>query len=379
MKNEEPLAEILKPIFFVSIFSVIYILFYNQLFNNYPSDFPTHIGFINGIISGQFYLPHPLFHYLTYYASVILCIDIKHAAMLIASALVTTLSIIVYKILLLGLSNKNTYFRLFLVFLIMFSGNFYLPELGLTKHHYLGNGSISVWHNITLFMVKPFALLSFFLLFNGLETNQKSSLFISCLIALISIYAKPSFIVIFLPTVFIFMLYVAMNKHKSSFCIFYYFVILLTVISIILYGMFSNKYHTGSGSSIILAPFKVWSLYTNNIFLSLLIGNLFVISFVVLAFKHVSLKSWFSILMLVISILIFALFAESGPQLTHGNLSWSYCIAQLIAYLFVIIDFINNYSKMNSWQKNILNLTLSSHLVGGIYYFIKIFNGLSYA
>jgi len=379
MKNEEQFIEILKPIFFVSIFSITYILFYNQLFNNYSSDFTSHVGFINGIISGQFYLPHPLFHYLTYYVSVIFSIDIKVAAILVAAALVTALSIIVYKILLFSLVNKNTYFILFLVFLIMFSSNFYLPELGLTKHHYLGNGSIAVWHNVTLFMVKPFAVLSVFLLFNGLETNQKSSLFISCLIALISIYAKPSFVVIFLPTVFIFMLYMAFNKHKDSFCIFYYFVILLVVTSIILYSMFSNTYNESKDSAIIFAPFQVWNLYSNNILLSIVIGNLVVVNFIALGFKHISLKSWFSILMLVISILIFALFAESGNRFNHGNLSWSYCIAQPIAYLFVIIDFVNNYSKMNSWQRNILNLALSLHLIGGIYYFIKIFNGLSYA
>lgn len=379
MANNNIFEDMIKPIFFTSIFIITYILFYNQIFSAsggmYPSDFPPHIGFINEVIAGKMYLPHPLFHYLTYYVSIIFGIDIKLAAILIAASLVTVLSIIVYKILLLNLSNKNTYFILFLVFVITFSGNFYLPGLNLTKFHYLGNGSISVWHNITLLLVKPLALTSFYLLFYYLDTKKIGMLLISLLMAILSIYAKPSFILIFLPTVFALLLFMYMQKLTIN-CILFYSISLLVSSGVILSNMYLN--YTGTGASIVLAPFTVWNLYSNNITLSILISNLFVLSFMVLGFKHVSLKSWFSILMLVISILIFALFAESGPHLNHGNLGWSYLIAQPIAYLFVIIDFVNNYSTITPFKKNVLNTTLSLHLIGGVYYFIKIFMGLFY-
>ena len=387
MKKHNIFLDLMTILFFTSIFFVCYLLFYNQAFNGYSSDLIHHIGFIDEFINGNKYIPHPMFHYTTYYLSKALSIDIRLSGVIVNALLVTVLSLIIYKILLVNLrSLKTKYFLLFLVFVVIFSGNFFLPGLGLTRYHYLGNGSIGVWHNVTLYTVKPFAFLSFFGLFYAIQHNNRANfkiLFISCLAAILSILAKPSFIITYVPMLFLLATYMIFNRSKYRLkfsSVLYYFIIVFFVTSILFVNQYLNLYvDNEDNSSIIIAPFKFWSTESDNVIVSIFVSNMFVITFLYFAFKHLSLRSSFSIIMLFGGIAVFALFAEAGPRFSHGNLGWIYLTAQPIAYLSVIIDFVNRYSLIKPFSRNILLLTLSLHIVGGVYYFIKIFNGMSYA
>lgn len=134
-------------------------------------------------------------------------------------------------------------------------------------------------------------------------------------------------------------------------------------------------YSMSQESSIILAPFEVWHLYSDNILLSIFLANIFVITFSLIAFKYLSLRSIFALIMFLISILIFILFAEEGFRFTHGNFFWSYELAMQLIYLSYIIDLINKFEQINSKIKSFLILCLSLQFIFGIYYFVKIFFG----
>lgn len=371
--------DLIRTLFFTTIFFLSYILFYNQVFNGYPSDLRAHIGFIDKIVSGEMNLPHPMFHYLSYYLSKALSIDIKISSILTNTFLVLFLSIIIYKIIITNLQKQiNKYLVLFLVFIVMYSGTFFLPGLDITKHHYLGNGSITVWHNVTLYMVKIFAFLSFFLFFYALRIeHSRKYLIASLFFAILSIFAKPSFIVMYVPMLFIVLVYSYYTKIQYKKVLYYFlFLSLFTLLS--LSYQYYITYENTSNSGVVIALFEVWHHYSNNILVSIIVGNLFVITFAVTVYRYISLESYFAILLLLISITLFAIFAESGKKFLHGNFGWSYTIAQQIVFLSLIIDFYKQYGSINMISKNLLLIALSLQIVDGLYYFIKIFSGGRY-
>jgi len=374
------LYNLVKYFFYLSIFLLSYNLFYNQVFLSYPSDLPSHIGFIPDIIKGTKFLPHPLFHYITYFIAKSTTLTLELSAILVNSFLIVFLAITIHIIIHKNIDKDvNKYLVLLLVFIVLYSGTPHIPWLHLTQHFYIGTGSISVWHNVTIYMVKPFAFISFFLFFYVSNTFfNKKLLVISLFSACISIFAKPSFIVVFLPIVILYTFYMYFKQNQYLKYFIRYSLILLAFSIFILGEQYLNTYQT-SNSKVVLAPLLVWSYYSKNIFMSIIISNLFVFSFSILNFKYLSERSTFSLIMLSGGILLFALFAESGDKCYDANFSWSYIITQQIAYLSVLLDFINNYQKIQSLTKQrILYFVLMLHIVFGLIYFTKIFLGGSY-
>lgn len=381
MKNDIS-YELSKYIFFTTIFLLSFILFHNQVYAGFQSDLTAHIAFIDGIINGQKFMPHPLFHYISYYTSKMFFLDIKTSSIIVNALLVLFLSVVILTILNMFLKeNINRFLKLFLVFIVMFSGTFFLAGLGLTKHQYLGNGSISIWHNVTLNMVNPFGFLSFFIFFYVIEKQKNETMWfmISFVFAIVSIFAKPSFIVVFLPIILLFVAYkkllLKQNIHNN---LFKYTIGLLVVSTIILWYQASMTYNPDEASNIIIAPFEVWNLYSNNILISFVIGNLFVVFYTLLCFRFISQRSLFSLIMLLGGVILFMFFAETGSRFSHANFSWSYILVMKLVYLSFIIDFVNNSNKIKNFKKRILIICLSVHLIFGLFYFINIFLGGSY-
>lgn len=199
----------------------------------------------------------------------------------------------------------------------------------------------------------------------------------SLLLAIFSIFAKPSFIVMYLPMVFLLLIYTYFFKkyYKE---LFYYFLTLSLFTLLSLAYQYSITYEAGSSSHVVIALLDVWHLYSNNIPLSIIVGNLFVVTFIIFAHKHISFESYFAIVLLLIGIALFSIFAEEGKRFGDANFSWSYIIAQQIVFLSLLIDFFKKYSQLNRIARNLLMVALSMQIIDGLYYFINIFIGLSY-
>lgn len=108
------------------------------------------------------------------------------------------------------------------------------------------------------------------------------------------------------------------NKFTNKNILIY--AILLTLFSIIiLFYQANGTYGIEEKSNVIIAPFKVWKLYSENILISIIVANLFILLFFVTNYKYLTKRSIFSSIMLIGSILLFLLFAEEGFRFTHGN------------------------------------------------------------
>ncbi len=247
-----------------------------------------------------FYLPHTMFHRITYYVSEFTPLNLNISAVLVNTFLVIALATIIDIIISVFVKDINLRFKLFLVVVVLYSSTFFLPGLGLTNYQYIGNGSISIWHNVTIYMVKPFAFISIFLLFHEESFNKKHLLFFSLMSAVLSIFAKPSFILIYLPMTLLYTTFSFFNCKKDKFkTLLIYFVVLFIFSAFVLRMQYLGQYTTNPDSKVLLAPFEVLKIYSKNIPISLFISNIFVVSFILLAFKFCSCRTVFAFIMLI--------------------------------------------------------------------------------
>ncbi len=234
----------------------------------------------------------------------------------------------------------------------------------------LGQGSPNIWHNVTLWTVKPFALLTILFTLKALKLQNIKLYIYAILFALVSIFAKPSFIVIFIPSLILFMI---TKKYFLKIQIFFLAILIFISFAILLYQML---FTFNTDSSIIFDFLGVWSLNSNNISISIILTLAFPLIFTLIYRKSLQndyiLLSW---IQTFFGIILFMCFAESGPRYSHGNFAWSFMIALSILYLFSIIEFVKAFTLLPLWKKIVLSSVLAIQSYTGLFYFYKILEG----
>jgi len=235
----------------------------------------------------------------------------------------------------------------------------------------LGQGSPNIWHNVTLWAVKPFALLSVIFIIKAIQTKKNLYYILTILALIASLFAKPSFAIIFLPALAIFAL--IKNLKDKQFIIFY--IILGTLSIAVLLYQFTHTFNSGD-SKVIFDFLGVWSQASQNISLSIILALAFPLLFLLLESKIIHndyiLLSW---LQIFIGIMFYAFFAQTGRFYSHGNFGWSYMIAMSLLYLFSIIKFFEIYNQLHVFKRYMLLLLLIIQVLTGIYYFVKVMQG----
>jgi len=383
-------------LFFGAVFVAMFYLNYHQSFPEkvtvfhpdtgkmdvlarYLSDTPEHIGFAKKFFEHETYLPHPLWHLLVKGLSELSGLSLSCAAVIVSSVLLLLWSLLLYwtagtllKEVLKPLSPLwKQVVLLVTVYIIFVVGPLWLP--GYSRYIFLGVGSPNIWHNVTLWTVKPLALLAMIFSVRYLEENRHSYLYPALASTLLSIFAKPSFVIVFLPA----LLLLGFSKHyfgrrgAVSF-----FLLLFGFSFLILAYQFFNTFGTGSGISIDL--FGVWSVSSQNIPVSIFLALAFPL-FLFLAVPAVRkdnfiLLSWYQVL---IGIALFATLAENGPRYAHGNFGWSYQIAMTMLYVFSIIGFFRVFGSIPAFRRIFLLLLLLCQVGIGQYYLFEVMRGLN--
>ncbi len=357
--------------FYFTIFLIVIFLTSHQISGpNYASDFGAHISFVESFFDGKVYIPHPLWHICVHYMTYI-TLDEKFSAAIVTALFVLLWIYIVQAIYMLfvGKEQKNIYLYAFL-FIIFIIGPAYMPFF--SKFIIMGVGGPNIWNNATLITVKPFALLTVFFTILSLEKKYISYYLLGAISLLLSIFAKPSFVIAFLPALVLLMI---LKKFYSKENLIY--IAILSLISVGSLGyQFLNTFGEGK-TKIIISFLGVWSAATPNVFISILLAILFPLLYVIFNFGNVKknnylLLSW---IMTFISIGYAAFLAEEGARFYHGNFFWSYMISLSLLYVFTLIDYIKNITYINPHIKLFLNIILSWQVLIGVFYFIKIMAG----
>ena len=135
-----------------------------------------------------------------------------------------------------------------------------------------------------------------------------------------------------------------------------------------------------------ISPFTVLSLYSNNVFVSLLLAIAFPLSLLVFRFNE-AIKNPYLILswiILCISYLEAVLLAEHGVNFRWANFTWGYSFGLKITFIFSFIEFYRwlmaqHLTKNDSFKIYIVSFILALHITSGTYYLAKLllFNDMS--
>ena len=356
--------------YFIIFFIVIFLISHQAFSHNYNSDLGSHISFIEVFFDGKVYIPHPIWHILVHYMTYI-TLNEKFSAVIITALLVLIWLYIIQMIYLffVGKEKKNIYLYSFL-FIIFIIGPAYIPFL--TNYIISGTGGPNIWNNVTLITVKPFAILTVFFTVLSLEKKNIKYYILGAITLLLSIFAKPSFVIAFLPALAIL---IVLKKIYTKENIIYFAI--LSFISIGALGyQFLNTFGEGK-TKIIISFLGVWSAASPNVLISILLATLFPLIYLIFNIKNVIKNNYLilSWIMTFISIIYAAFLAESGDRFYHGNFFWSYMISLSLLYVFTLIDYFKNITYINLYIRLLLNFIIVWQVIVGLFYFILLMRG----
>lgn len=357
------------------------------------SDYWPHLGWLP--LKKDFLHPfsyfannaEPLWHFCTKILSKSCKIPVKYAGAVVCGIC----NLITYKILVFFFKNYSEKYATLIAFVCMILGPLYVPWF--SKNIYLGQGTPNVWHNPTTLIVRPFAILitikSIEIMkapfpFSDYKNRIKDMLILSILI-LFSTFAKPSFIQIYFPSIFVFCVVKTISSKGKFFpnsvyllicCLLAFFVLLIQF-----YLLFINNTSIENSEPAISLKFLyVMKLNSKNPFVS----QFFVIAFPItiliskIIFKiNFSNLYRFSWIMYVFAFLEASLFVENS-RAGHGNFTWSLVLSYNFLFIVAFIDYL---SMLNSFYKNnrikilcldISSLILCCHVFIGIIYIYQI-------
>ncbi|WP_022756290.1 hypothetical protein [Butyrivibrio fibrisolvens] len=265
----------------------------------------------------------------------------------------------------------------FLAGLLIFIGPIYLPIL---NHYYLGQFTANVWHNPTTIVVKPLAFIVFQLFCEIFEKKEiqslKRYLLFGGLLAF-SIFLKPSFIQCFLPAVVIICLVDFFFVTRTN--LLKYICIAISVIPAGILTIIMGRNST-SGFVIKINPFFVWSQYSNNCVMSLLVSIAFPLTMFWLLYHLYSIKkkincrivlAW---ICFVVALLQFILFdqVENGQSQLFGDFLWAVYISVGFINIESLVVLVDSF-KDGSTIRNIIPMSFFSiQAYCGIAYFMGI-------
>jgi hypothetical protein len=347
------------------------IFFHLTFFPTSINDFGAHIQFIVDGANHSTWPPHFLYHYVTYLLSLG---SESFELIALESILVLTTAVMlkafISNSILKGETDNNQLTMFFCLSLLLVMPMFnwwHFPEV------YLGQLTPNVWHNPTTIFVTPLAICLFYVSKKALQDFNFRDFGIASLLLVLNAVSKPNYLLAFAPVfaiAFFFELAIKLKRSQITFVKgITSMLILMVPISVILYSQFANTYgaENPAGAGIILAPFKVWSMYCPNIGASLLLSTAFPLTFSIAYFNKVKgdigiIYSW---LVFAVAVLQFTLFAESGSRLSHGNFAWGSFVALYILFLSCTASFLNSKKSAKFY---IIFAIYLLHLISGIYY-----------
>ena len=246
----------------------------------------------------------------------------------------------------------------------------------LDHRFYLGYLGMITYHNPTIILLRPFALLQFFIAFRCFqEENSKwSQVGLAAGISLLSTFIKPVFAICILPAMGLLTILRMIKKQKVNWRLLCLGLILPTVVT--LTWQYLLTYAPGKSGGIIFAPFEVMRLSSDRLLIKFLLSLVFPLSVAVIYPRKARLDirlmlGWLTFL----TSLVFTYFiAESGEFFSSGNFAWTAEICLFILFCTSTLFFIEQLrsNRLKGW---LLKFIWILHVISGvIYYFVCLIN-----
>jgi hypothetical protein len=235
---------------------------------------------------------------------------------------------------------------------------------------YLGQVSPNVWHNPTGIFAMPFALLVFVVGLHALETQRTGPMVALGAALVLSLLAKPNYVLAFAPC-FAAAAGVGYFRAVRSGRLRLRDVLLQLLaaagppLAVLLY-QFRSQYGTADAGQgrVIWSPFLAWSVFSRNIPVSLLLSIAFPLTSTLLYARSAVrnpavLLAWAAF---AVAVAQYALLAESGDRVSHGNFGWGPVLANQVLFV-ACCDFL--LRQPASGLRRIAFLVLGAHAACG--------------
>lgn len=349
---------------------------------DFISDMPAYVDKVAGI-SGEYEFPYPLFFSMAKIFSLFLGAP---AAVAVTTALLNSLGVWVTKLYMnraikawTGMygSGKLDLSVTFAVFALFLLGNLYSPKntafFGFDyAYRCMGIYTPNPIWNATYLATRPFAVICFFEGCRMLRAVDalwkekaggggsfavfpwKDSIPFAVSLFLTTI-TKPSFTLVVVPAMGLLLLVQLIRSRGKSFS--YAVCLCVTMIPTGLdllyqfFGVFSGTNVYGEETGIGFAFGKVWSSYSNNIPLSIVMGMALPMGVLVLNLKDFRKDAyyrfaWFNY---AVSAVMFLCLYEKGFRMLHANFSWGYMHGMFFVFLITLVYVIKNTIQ---WRKS---------------------------
>ena len=236
------------------------------------------------------------------------------------------------------------------------------------------------WHNPTITFVRPLGLLALYFFIKYLDSPESEEgrryLILFSIFSALSVFAKPSFMMAFLPALGVYTFLFWMKDLKGNFFIVrHIFVsVLPTIVILILQFLFFQFYNDGNVSPV---KFQVggFSEFTPYEIIKVCIAT-FPIPLVglILYGKEIvdSIYSRIGYMALAFGAMEMFLFTNGAT----GDFSWGYDLA--VGFITIVTLGTILKIKEGSWRRILLYIIFSYQVLVGIYYFIRVYNGGNY-
>lgn len=247
---------------------------------------------------------------------------------------------------------------------------------------YIGYFTGNPYHNPTYILMRPFALIWFFIIVDKVFTKTDFKFLIyAALIVYLTTSAKPNFTLSILPAMLlVYVLFYLNQTRKINWWLVLASIGLVSVI--ILTSQLLLTYAKDSGDAIIFAPFKTLRIYARNNFIAIqkfVMSVAFPLSVTIIYFKEATKRFDFRLgwMNYFVGLITASLFAES-IRTDHANFFWGPIAGGFVLFVITTIYYASNLihhfkEKRWKWIELLPAMFLIAHLVYGIIYYITVF------
>lgn len=375
---------VFKTIIFV--FALFQLAFYNWMI--YTGDNPAHLKFVEAILNENVqggYLIHmqvyPLYHITTRLVSFICLGDIHTAGACVLTIANIISAVIVRHILNDICRSMDSWKKLLIDFISVFYLIFETFAGPLTDGRiYQRQCGPNPWHNPTITFVRPIGLIALFLFvryMDEIDSNRKNDnhrgIVGFSILSALSVLAKPSFMMVFLPAMGIYVFLYWKKDFKGRFCnamrLLY---AVIPTIAIILYQFLFCQFYNDGNVSPVRFQIGGFSRFTGLEIVKVCIATFPVPIMGLILYGKKMLQTAYtkiSYLALVFGVAEMFLMTNGGT----GDFSWGYDLAVGISTMVVLGESLSDKDK--AWRRIPLFIIFTCQVVIGFYYVINMYNG----
>jgi hypothetical protein len=360
------------------IFAVLFTPIIINMINS-GNDYPAHISWAF-LLDKTGMVPDPLPHFL-YQVVVILAEHLLPgnsydlAATFVGIVCYVSLGLIIFflirPLIIAGPMRLRTLSAVLITLVLMLVGPINVLTWG---NHNLSSGYISPhsYHNPTVILLQPFALLLFLYairVFESAETTR-ATIIVCALVTFLGTIAKPNYTIAVIPAISALVFYALVRKQKVNWPLLI-IGIALPAAEVLIWQL--NYVRGTSLSGFVFAPLAVMSAYSpDNLLLKFVLSILFPLIVTALywrsALKNIGMKlAWLTFGVGA----FYTYFLAESHSFSYGNFTWSGQISLFILFvatmLFLLQQNEESFKERRLNRRFVLSITvLLLHLIGGI-------------